>query len=324
MTISRYSMITCAICQKLFNSINKRHLLSHSITREEYIAKFPGAPLQSEESSERKRLAAIARQSAMSPETKALASSKISASRIGKSSWNKDKGGYRLERSEEAKARVKARGAPNKGIPATEEQKLKQSEAMSAKFASGELIHWNLGNITPDEVRQKISSSNLGKLLTPEQKAKHISSMRFFVSSTDYKNARSGEKHSTDSKKKISESVLGNYGSIRKTHEEAGRWIPLSQLPEVVKYRRKVWALTNKNVHLIQNYDASKRGLNSLTEDNYQVDHRLSIIQGWIDGLTPEQVSHQANLRFIPWRENNAKWHRSDLTKDELLNLCKQ
>ncbi len=317
-------MISCAICQKLFNSINKRHLLSHSITREEYIAKFPGAPLQSEESSERKRLAAIARQSAMSPETKALASSKISASRIGKSSWNKDKGGYRLERSEEAKARVKARGAPNKGIPATEEQKLKQSEAMSAKFASGELIHWNLGNITPDEVRQKISSSNLGKLLTPEQKAKQLESLRVYVLSPTYKNPQAGIVMSDVKKAKHCVASLKAAPQTRKTHEEAGRWIPLSQLPEVVKYRRKVWALTNKNVHLIQNYDASKRGLNSLTEDNYQVDHRLSIIQGWIDGLTPEQVSHQANLRFIPWRENNAKWHRSDLTKDELLDLCKQ
>jgi len=317
-------MITCAICQKLFNSINKRHLLSHSITREEYIAKFPGAPLQSEESSERKRLAAIARQSAMSPETKALASSKISASRIGKSSWNKDKGGYRLERSEEAKARVKARGAPNKGIPATEEQKLKQSEAMSAKFASGELIHWNLGNITPDEVRQKISSSNLGKLLTPEQKAKQLESLMVWRSSPQYRNGWAGNKHTEESLKDLCIKNKANAPQTRKTNEEAGRWIPLSQLPEVVKYRRKVWALTNKNVHLIPNYDASKRGLNSLTEDNYQVDHRLSIIQGWIEGLTPEQVSHPANLRFIPWRENNAKWHRSDLTKDELLDLCKQ
>jgi hypothetical protein len=260
----------------------------------------------------------------MSPETKALASSKISASRIGKSSWNKDKGGYRLERSEEAKARVKARGAPNKGIPATEEQKLKQSEVMSAKFASGELVHWNLGNITPDEVRQKISSSNLGKLLTPEQKAKQLETLRVYVSNPNYKNSQAGIAMSDVRKRKHRVASLKVAPQTRKTHEEAGRWTPLSQLPEVVKYRRKVWALTNKKVHLIQNYDASKRGLNSLTEDNYQVDHRLSIIQGWIDGLTPEQVSHPANLRFIPWRENNAKWHRSDLTKDELLDLCKQ
>ena len=317
-------MISCAICQKLFNSINKRHLLSHSITREEYIAKFPGAPLQSEESSERKRLAAIARQLTMSSETRAIASAKISASRVGKSSWNKDKGGYKLERSEEAKARVKARGAPNKGVAATEEQKLKQSEVMLAKFASGELVHWNLGNITPDEVRQKISSSNLGKLLTPEQKAKQIESLRIWLTSPEYHNGWKGNKHTEETLKDLCVKNKANVPQTRKTNEEAGRWIPLSQLPEVVKYRRKVWALTNKNVHLIPNYDASKRGLNSHTEDNYQVDHRLSIIQGWIEGLTPEQVSHQANLRFIPWRENNAKWHRSDLTKDELLDLCKQ
>jgi hypothetical protein len=315
-------MISCVICHKPFNAINKRHLSSHSISREEYIAKFPEAPLQSKESSERKRLAAIARQLLMSPETKALKASKIAASRIGKSSWNKDKGGYKLERSEEAKARVKARGAHNKGIPATERQKLKQSEIMLAKFASGELIHWNLGNATSAEVRQKISASNLGKLLTPEQKAKQIESLRVWVESLDYKNARSGIAHMASTKTKISNSVIKNYGAIRKSQEDAGYWIPLSQLPEVVKFRREVWKITNKNAKLIPNYDASRRGLNSLTEDNYQVDHRLSIIQGWLDGITPEQMSHPANLRFIPWRENLAKWHRSDLTKDELLALC--
>lgn len=50
----------------------------------------------------------------------------------------------------------------NKGIAATEEQKLAQSETMKYKFSSGELAHWNTGNMTSEETKNKISSSLIG------------------------------------------------------------------------------------------------------------------------------------------------------------------
>lgn len=47
-----------------------------------------------------------------------------------------------------------------KGVPKTEEAKKNQSISMKAKYLSGEIKHWNTGNTTPLEVREKISVSN--------------------------------------------------------------------------------------------------------------------------------------------------------------------
>lgn len=52
--------------------------------------------------------------------------------------------------------------AHNKGTPQSHEHKLKQSEIMKAKFASGEIVHWNTGNTTSQETKDKISSSLIG------------------------------------------------------------------------------------------------------------------------------------------------------------------
>ena len=175
-------------------------------------------------------------------------------------------------------------------------------------------------------MRQKISAGCSGYKLTPEQREKHLAGIRLWVSSPDYKNPRKGQHHSDETKDKlaISSSVTGAaYPKIRSSMEKNGHWIPLAQLPAVVKYRREVWKHTNKNAHLIPNYDSTKRGRCSKEHDTWQIDHKLSILQGWLDGVSPEVLSHLMNLRFIPWRENLQKWHNSTLTREELLNrIC--
>lgn len=62
------------------------------------------------------------------------------------------------------------REAHNKGKPQSEEQKRKHSETMKRKYASGELQHWNFGRTTPEETKEKISSSLTGKKLTKEHR----------------------------------------------------------------------------------------------------------------------------------------------------------
>jgi hypothetical protein len=131
----------------------------------------------------------------------------------------------------------------------------------------------------------------------------------------------SGKTLTEEHKERMKTGLKRTEDKKRKSMEDGGYWIPLAQLPEVQKYRREVWKLTNSVVHLIPGFDATKRGRCSLTEDNWQVDHKLSIIQGWLEGLTPEQMSHLANLQFIPWRDNLAKWHNSSIKKEELLIL---
>lgn len=316
-------MIHCAVCNKPFKNINKRHLVHHNLTREEYVQKFPDSPIQSSESSEKRKQASLIRESLYSQEEKIKRAEKISKSLIGNIPWNKDNGGYKLEWSDEARARVAERGPYNKGLPRSEEDKKKQSITMKAKFESGELSAPFKGKHHTIEAKEKIRKNNLGKTYTEDQKANHLAAMRRIASAPDYISPMKGKTHNEEAKKKISEASLRNAENVRKKHEAAGRWIPKEHLSEIERFRQEVWKLTNRIVHLIDGYDESKRGLNSLTEDNYQVDHRYSITQGYLDGLTPEQLSHLKNLRFISWRDNAKKSERCDFTLEEFLKLIK-
>lgn len=302
------------------NAINKRHLGTHSITKEQYLLKFPNAPLQSEESRLKRQAVAVEREATLDAESRAQRSSKLSVLRIGKPSWNKGLE-YSLEWSDEARARVSARGAWNKGILSSDEQKAKQSEAMKHLFVEG-LVHWNLGNITPETVRQKISEGCSGRPLTSDQRAKQIEGIRLFVSSPGYKNSMFGKDFTTDHRNRLSSAGLLAATKIRAKHEAAGRWVPLAQVPAVLRYKRKVRALTEKNVHLVQEYDSKKRGLNDRGKQNYQIDHRFSIVEGWLQEVPPEIIAHPANLRFVPWQENSKKRHQSELTLQELFKLA--
>lgn len=51
------------------------------------------------------------------------------------------------------------RPAWNKGVPRTPEQNAHMSAVMKAKYASGEVTHWNLGRTTSDAVKAKISAA---------------------------------------------------------------------------------------------------------------------------------------------------------------------
>lgn len=51
----------------------------------------------------------------------------------------------------------------NKGIARTDEQNLQLSAIRKQRFASGEITHWNKGNVTPDHVRRKTSITALSQ-----------------------------------------------------------------------------------------------------------------------------------------------------------------
>jgi len=104
----------------------------------------------------------------------------------------------------------------------------------------------------------------------------------------------------------------------RKTFEELGIWIPLEDLSDYDLYRRTVWEYTNKNnLKDMKNYE--KRGLSG-TDGAYQLDHKYSISRGYMDGISPELIGSYANLKFIPWRENNTKQGKCSITEEELIN----
>jgi len=131
-------LIKCAICNREFAVLINSHLKSHGLTQKEYVILYPDAPIMSE--NYRLRL---------SDRSKI-----VNAVRKG------------IPRSDEVKAKIskanKGKIGHNKGKHMSMELRALMSKARKEKYTSGEIIHWNTGNTTPDKVKAKISASLKG------------------------------------------------------------------------------------------------------------------------------------------------------------------
>jgi len=75
--------------------------------------------------------------------------------------------------------------------------------------------------------------------------------------------------------------------------------------PKKEMYKREVWRHTYQNdLKKLQNWE--KRGRNGVN-GAYQLDHIISINEGWEKGIPPEKIGEWANLRMIPWQVNREK-----------------
>jgi hypothetical protein len=71
-------------------------------------------------------------------------------------------------------------------------------------------------------------------------------------------------------------------------------------------YYREVRKITRKqDISTLNNYD-KLRGLNGTT-DAYQVDHIISVSEGFRLNLPPSQIGDITNLQIIPWQDNLLK-----------------
>lgn len=72
------------------------------------------------------------------------------------------------------------------------------------------------------------------------------------------------------------------------------------------KYYRLVRQITRKqDMSTLENFDKI-RGLNG-RPGAYQIDHIISIDEGYKNSLSPDRIGGIANLRIIPWEENIKK-----------------
>ena len=142
--------VKCQICKKEFKCITGKHIKQHNLTFEEYVEMFPDAPLRSQQSLLRKKQGA----------------KKANESRKGKPRSKET-----INKIKETKKQNPAT-AWNKGIPMSAEQKRKLSETRKRKLANGEIIHWNIGNETPEEVKNKISQTLLSQNRTYSEESK--------------------------------------------------------------------------------------------------------------------------------------------------------
>lgn len=130
-------MVACEVCGEQFDVITYKHLAKHELSVSQYKIQFPTALMKSE--------AALAR--------KKESANRANALRKG------------VARSDKVKAKIAATKAANptvawnKGVSPTEEVKARMSETRKRKFASGELVHWNVGNVTPEHTREKIRTT---------------------------------------------------------------------------------------------------------------------------------------------------------------------
>ena len=88
---------------------------------------------------------------------------------------------------------------------------------------------------------------------------------------------------------------------------------------EFMKYRNKVTSLTNKtyrkykNIINPNNYKRGK-GLN-----DYQLDHKFSILEGYKQHIDSEIISSLPNLELLSSHDNESKGCKCSITKEELL-----
>lgn len=93
---------------------------------------------------------------------------------------------------------------------------------------------------------------------------------------------------------------------------------------DFIQYKNKVYSQSNmtyrkyKDVINPNNY---KRGIKG---DKYQLDHKYSVVQGWIDKIPIEIMSSIHNLEMLTITENNKKRINCSISKEELYELCKK
>lgn len=107
----------------------------------------------------------------------------------------------------------------------------------------------------------------------------------------------------------------------RLTEIAKGRWVDPKKKTEWGRYKRAV------QYHTYRNYRKLKEQINPddlpLGRATYQLDHIYSRKAGFENGVDPLVISHPANLRVIPAKDNRDKSFQCDMTLEELLAKTK-
>jgi hypothetical protein len=103
------------------------------------------------------------------------------------------------------------------------------------------------------------------------------------------------------------------------TRISKGIQVPDEQLPIFTLYRRKVRKLTELNYQTYTKQINPMGLLRGRRVGEHQLDHIMSIHRGFIDDISPEIISHPANLRIVTSTENKMKSRRSEYSIDELM-----
>ena len=92
----------------------------------------------------------------------------------------------------------------------------------------------------------------------------------------------------------------------------------INSLSDFKKYKREVINITKKQpIYELLNFN--KRGVSGV-DGNYHLDHKFSIVEGFIQNINPNIIGNIKNLEFIPWEENVKKRTNCSINITELIN----
>jgi len=153
-----------------------------------------------------------------------------------------------------------------------------------------------------------------------------------YIHSEERSNKLKSAKRSQETKKKISLAMRGRKITwIDKISKKLkGRIIPPEQeirrlesrlkinydeyckrRPKYFDYKSKVMSITRRQpIHLLENHEKI-RGLAG-TKNGYQLDHIITIKDGFEKNINPHIIGNIKNLRFISWEENLKKNKKSN------------
>lgn len=87
-------------------------------------------------------------------------------------------------------------------------------------------------------------------------------------------------------------------------------------MAEYKYYRREVYRMSEKIYDKFQNIINNS---NIPRSRDWQLDHRYSVSQGFIDRIDPVIISSPYNLQMLSFRQNNSKNYKCGISKEELL-----
>jgi hypothetical protein len=185
-----------------------------------------------------------------------------------------------------------------------------------------------------NEIIEMVFNSDLTYKEISNKLSVSVSKINYLLNKNNLKRGRNPSKNFKEhSKKLMYENIINkglhkNGGVKTKEHYEKifkSRYgydydVFLKNKNDYKKYYSEVRKLTNQNIkkyhHLFENLDML--GICG-EEDKYQMDHVLSIKDGYLHNISPILISHPSNLRVIKWEDNIKKGSKSDIDLDSLI-----
>jgi hypothetical protein len=84
------------------------------------------------------------------------------------------------------------------------------------------------------------------------------------------------------------------------------------------RYKKEVWRITNQQeIYKLKNYDKPRKRAGYI--GGYQLDHIMSIDEGWSKQIDPNVIGNINNLQFITWEKNLKKRYEKNSV---ICNYC--